>query len=85
MRIALLLWILCLSLSAENWPGWRGPRGDGTSLEKNLPTRWSDTDNIAWKIAIPGTDCDRGDALEGCGPARPHFAESAGGIPERQI
>ena len=23
--------------SAENWPCWRGPRGDGTSLEKELP------------------------------------------------
>jgi hypothetical protein len=22
---------------AENWPAWRGPRGDGSSLEKNLP------------------------------------------------
>jgi len=22
---------------AENWPSWRGPRGDGTSLEKNVP------------------------------------------------
>ena len=25
---------------AENWPGWRGPRGDGTSLEENVPTHW---------------------------------------------
>ena len=26
---------------AESWPGWRGPRGDGTSLEKNVPIRCS--------------------------------------------
>ena len=39
---------------AEDWPGWRGPRGDGTSLEQNIPTRWSATDNIAWKVRIPG-------------------------------
>ncbi len=39
---------------AENWPGWRGPRGDGTSGEKNLPTRWSKTENIAWRAPIPG-------------------------------
>src|SRR5512137_503988 len=39
---------------AENWPLWRGPRGDGTSLEKNLPTHWSGTQNIVWKTAIPG-------------------------------
>jgi outer membrane protein assembly factor BamB len=39
---------------AENWPCWRGPRGDGTSLEKNIPTQWSGTQNIAWKIVVPG-------------------------------
>jgi len=39
---------------AENWPGWRGPRGDGTSLEKNVPIRWSATQNIVWKVPIPG-------------------------------
>ena len=39
---------------AENWPCWRGPRGDGTSQEKNVPTQWSATKNIVWKVAIPG-------------------------------
>jgi outer membrane protein assembly factor BamB len=39
---------------AENWPGFRGPRGDGTSLETSVPTTWSATDNIAWKTPIPG-------------------------------
>jgi hypothetical protein len=38
----------------EDWPQWRGPRGDGSSLEKNLPTHWSATENIAWKTEIPG-------------------------------
>jgi outer membrane protein assembly factor BamB len=42
---------------AENWPGWRGPRGDGTSLESAVPTKWNGQtgENIAWKVAIPGT------------------------------
>jgi outer membrane protein assembly factor BamB len=39
---------------AEEWPGWRGPRGDGTSLEKDIPLHWSKTDNVAWKVPIPG-------------------------------
>ncbi|MBN2476282.1 MAG: PQQ-binding-like beta-propeller repeat protein [Pirellulales bacterium] len=41
---------------AEDWPCWRGPRGDGTSLETNVPTRWNGPagENIAWKTAIPG-------------------------------
>ncbi|MBI5760349.1 MAG: PQQ-like beta-propeller repeat protein [Planctomycetales bacterium] len=38
---------------AEDWANWRGPRGDGTSLETNVPIKWSATENIAWKVAIP--------------------------------
>ncbi|HZZ71291.1 MAG TPA: PQQ-binding-like beta-propeller repeat protein [Pirellulales bacterium] len=40
--------------SAENWPGWRGPRGDGTSAEAHLPTHWSGSENVLWKTEIPG-------------------------------
>lgn len=41
----------------ENWPAWRGPRGDGSSLEKRLPVHWNGprSENIAWKVEIPGT------------------------------
>ncbi len=39
---------------AENWPGWRGPRGDGSSLEETVPLRWSPEQNMAWKTAVPG-------------------------------
>ncbi len=46
--------VFAATATAENWNGWRGPRGDGTSLEKNLPTQWSATENIAWKAEIPG-------------------------------
>ena len=38
----------------EEWPGWRGPRGDGTSTEKGIPLRWSATENVRWKAPIPG-------------------------------
>ena len=40
---------------AENWPAWRGPRGDGTSLETNLPVHWSAASNVTWKAEVPGT------------------------------
>jgi len=42
---------------SENWPGWRGPRGDGSSLETGLPTKWDGKsgENIAWAAAIPGS------------------------------
>ena len=40
--------------SAEDWPTWRGPRGDGSSLEKGVPTKWSAQENIAWQTQLPG-------------------------------
>ncbi|MCX6926740.1 MAG: PQQ-binding-like beta-propeller repeat protein [Verrucomicrobia bacterium] len=39
---------------AENWPCWRGPRGDGTSAEKSAPTHWSATNNVLWKTPVAG-------------------------------
>ena len=38
----------------ENWPGFRGPTGQGISTEKGIPLHWSDKENIAWKTPIPG-------------------------------
>jgi outer membrane protein assembly factor BamB len=51
---SLLLAGLTPRATAENWPAWRGPRGDGTSLEPSAPTEWSATRNVAWKTALPG-------------------------------
>src|SRR5262249_50421746 len=34
--------------------GWRGPKLDGHSAEKNLPIQWSDKDNIAWAAPLSG-------------------------------
>ncbi len=39
--------------SSVHWPQWRGPNADGSSPAKNLPTKWSLTENIAWKTALP--------------------------------
>jgi outer membrane protein assembly factor BamB len=46
--------MLCAApVTAENWPQWRGPLLNGLSAETNLPVRWSKTENIAWKLALP--------------------------------
>lgn len=53
----LLLVMLLLATHAhagENWPRWRGPRNDGTSTETNLPAQWSATQNIKWRVELPG-------------------------------
>jgi outer membrane protein assembly factor BamB len=54
----LFLCALCVSavhsVQAEDWPQWRGPRGDGTSLEAGVPTHWSTGQNVAWKVPVQG-------------------------------
>ncbi len=42
------------SAFAANWPFWRGPNFNGATDEKNLPTTWSETENVAWKTPLPG-------------------------------
>jgi outer membrane protein assembly factor BamB len=42
------------ALSAENWPQWRGPGGQGISRETKLPAAWAPDRNIAWKVEVPG-------------------------------
>lgn len=49
-----LVLIVCALTFLDNWPQWRGPRGQGVSDEKNLPLEWTPTKNIKWKAAIPG-------------------------------
>lgn len=52
---SLLLGALLLAPAfAGDWPGWRGPRGDGTAPEaRNLPETWSTTENVKWKQEMP--------------------------------
>ena len=56
-RVWVILFTLVPGLAglAENWPQWRGPRGDGTSNETNLPVHWTATSNVAWQVQLPGT------------------------------
>jgi len=39
---------------AEDWPAWRGPRGDGSSIEKDIPTSWGSGRNICWRVPVEG-------------------------------
>ncbi len=52
----LLVFSLLVSgaVNADNWPQFRGPNTQGHSAETNLPLKWSSTENIAWKTALPG-------------------------------
>ncbi len=37
-----------------DWPWWRGPNGDGRSTDRTIPTKWTTTQNVVWKTAVPG-------------------------------
>jgi len=39
---------------AGTWPNWRGPAGDGVATGTGYATRWSPTENVRWKVALPG-------------------------------
>jgi outer membrane protein assembly factor BamB len=51
--IASMLFACSLAARAE-WPQFRGPDGGGHSTASGLPTRWGETDNVAWKTAVDG-------------------------------
>lgn len=56
-------WLLglvgCILWAAPVWsdsfPQFRGPDGQGLVREQDVPLRWSATENLAWKLAIPGS------------------------------
>jgi outer membrane protein assembly factor BamB len=54
--VAACLFIVAASTSllADNWPQWRGPTLNGVSTESGLPIKWTTTQGIAWKLAMPG-------------------------------
>jgi len=52
--LVVLVLLTASAARADNWPSWRGPDGNGASQEKGLPTSWSETKNIAWKLSLPG-------------------------------
>lgn len=57
-RIVFLMAIIALSKSpvvkADDWTRFRGENGNGVSTASSLPETWSDTNNIAWKVELPG-------------------------------
>ncbi|HVX14050.1 MAG TPA: PQQ-binding-like beta-propeller repeat protein [Pirellulales bacterium] len=53
-----MLTLACLlaagTARGENWPQWRGAGNDGISHETDLPEKWSKTENVAWRLPLPG-------------------------------
>jgi outer membrane protein assembly factor BamB len=51
---ALILSANILAGPGDNWPQFRGAQGGVAADDPALPTTWSSTENIAWKIDVPG-------------------------------
>jgi outer membrane protein assembly factor BamB len=57
---AIVLLLACLSYAfaeapADNyWPQWRGPLANGVGPHADPPLTWSETNNIQWRLAVPG-------------------------------
>ena len=53
--LGLSLWLVCgPDATAQQWPQFRGLHAGTVSDDPTLPDTWSETENVAWKIDIPG-------------------------------
>ena len=44
-----------VSFQATDWPWWRGPQRNGiASSDQKPPLKWSETESVLWKAAVPG-------------------------------
>lgn len=49
--LALLVAVALAATPDTNWPGFRGPRGDGTAAGNPVVT-WGEADNVRWKVPV---------------------------------
>ena len=54
ISLSALAWLESKPEFQKNWPAWRGPLATGVALFGDPPTKWSENENVRWKIAIPG-------------------------------
>jgi len=52
--VSLCVLLVHSSLSAEDWTGWRGPKGTGVSGENEAVLKWGPKENILWRTDVPG-------------------------------
>lgn len=48
-----LCWLGAIKGVSADWAEFRGP-AQGHAAVKSLPLKWSDTENVKWKVAVPG-------------------------------
>lgn len=74
----LFLFAAAIGASAANWPAWRND-GLGISPEKNVPVKWSKTENVRWRTPLP----DRGNSSPIVWDERVFITQATG--PKREV
>ena len=54
LTFLLAVFILTANSFADNWQQWRGMHNDGISKETEAPIQWSQTENVKWRLPLPG-------------------------------
>ncbi len=58
LRAGLAITLVLAACSARaddaSWPQFRGPAANPVGTHRQLPERWSTTENVDWKVEIPG-------------------------------
>ncbi|UCG57785.1 MAG: PQQ-like beta-propeller repeat protein [Phycisphaerales bacterium] len=52
--VILVILVSVVPCLATDWPQWRGPFFNGSTDEVDLPSSWSETENVAWISPLPG-------------------------------
>jgi outer membrane protein assembly factor BamB len=53
LRVCHLVLFAASAAPTANWPGWRGPGGQGHARGKDLPVTWGPATNVRWKTPLP--------------------------------
>ena len=54
LSCTLLILLIASPSLADNWPNWRGPNGNSVGPAGDFPANWSPTENVVWKLKLPG-------------------------------
>ena len=54
VSVAFSLILFVQPLTADNWPAWRGPTGNGLGEPGNYSWKFSPSENVRWKVQLPG-------------------------------
>lgn len=52
--LVLVIGLNAIATATDRWNQFRGPASDAHAIGPETPMQWSDTENVRWKVAIPG-------------------------------